>query len=214
MTDTYIPTQEQFDRDTANGTMETLLDNGLHRHLRFRFKNGGFGWFDIVTWPGKLVITGDCETFTFARLDDMFEFFRAGGCRINPGYWQEKILDGRDRARSFDWDHFLAAALAEFDQAKAEDDDAERRAAARQDLESTLDETDPDQFGAVQLLRGYAYRPDGYGKPVYFQFDLSESPPDGMGWDYHYIWCCRAIAWAIQQYDAHHAKTPTEVTHG
>lgn len=215
MTDTYTPTQERFERDTANGSMEILLENGMYRHLRFRFKNGSFGWFDIVTWPGRLVITGDCETFTFSRLEDMFEFFRTGGYRVNPSYWQEKIRDGRDRARSFDWDRFRAEALAEFDRATEHKEDAELRQSAREDLEGALDSANADEWGAVQLLRDYHYKQDIYDTSTYFEFDLPESPPDGMDWDYHYIWCCRAIAWAIQKYDAHHAaqQPTTETAH-
>lgn len=207
MTD-YEPTQQDFDKDVANWSMEVLLDNGLYRHLRFRMSSSGFRWFDIVTWPGKLVITGDCETFTFARLEDMFEFFRQGSQRINPGYWQEKICDGRDRARGFDWDRFRAEALAEFDKATEDEADTDLRTAAREDLESELDGTEPDKYGAVQLLREYCYRPGGYQDPAYFQFDLSDSPPDGEGWDFHYIWCCRAIVWAIAQYDAQKVEAP------
>lgn len=203
MSDSYQPTQEQFDKDTTTGRMEVMRDEGLYRHLRFRFTHGGFTWFDIVTWPGKLVITGDCETFTFARLDDMFEFFRSGGARINPGYWQEKVIDGRDRARSFDWDRFREAALAQFDQENKDEDNLELRAKARQDLEDALDSADPDLYGAVDLVRSYAYRPDGYGKPTYFQFELCDGDLTGEDWDYHYIWCCRAIVWAIGQYDTH-----------
>lgn len=200
MTDKYDPSPEQFAKDVADWQMEILNETGLYRHLRFRMATGGFRWFDIVTWPGKLTITGDCETFTFARLEDMFEFFRSSGSRINPGYWQEKICDGRDRARGFDWDRFCAEALAEFDQATEDEPDAEMRTAAREDLENALDEADPDKWGAVQLLREYAYRPN-FDEPIYFQFDLYGGPPDGEDWDFHYIWCCRAIAWAIEQYD-------------
>ena len=53
----YQPTKEQFDQCVANWTMDALRDDGLYRHLRFRINGGGFTWFDIVTWPGKLVIT-------------------------------------------------------------------------------------------------------------------------------------------------------------
>ena len=199
MSDNYQPSQDEFTRDVSDFTMETLREDGLYRHLRFRMKSGGFRWFDIVTWPYRLVITGDCETFTFTRLTDMFEFFRSSS-RINPGYWQEKIIDGRERARSFDWDRFRTEAQAEFDQATEDEPDAEMRTAAREDLENALDEADPDKWGAVQLLREYAYRPN-FDEPIYFQFDLYEGPSDGEDWDFHYIWCCRAIAWAIEQYD-------------
>ena len=207
MTDKYEPSPEHFAADVADWKMEVLNEHGLYRHLRFRMNAGGFRWFDIVTWPGKLAITGDCETFTFARIEDMFEFFRSSGSRINPSYWQEKICDGRDRARSFDWDRFRAEVLAEFDQATESEPDTELRTAAREDLESELDSANPDKWGAVQLLREYAYRPS-YDQPPYFQFNLYEGPPDGEGWDYHYIWCCRAIAWAIEQYDKSKVTEP------
>ncbi len=209
-TNTYSPTQEQFQRELNGATIETLLDNGLYRHRRFRLPNGCIRWFDIITWPDSLIITGDCETFAFERLEDMFEFFRSAGSRINPSYWQEKIIDGRDRARSFDWDRFRAEALAKFDESKIDAEDSELRAAAREDLEEAIDATNPDEWGAVQLLREYGYTLDGQSGPSYFYFDLSESPPDGMDWDYHYIWCCRAIVWAIQKYDEEKANAEKE----
>src|SRR5580692_6155935 len=90
---------ECFQRDTANHEMTVLHDDGLYRHLRFmqvitdeltgKQSRSSFYWFDLVTWPGNLVINGDMETFAFARSDDMFGFFR--GDRINPGYWAEKV---------------------------------------------------------------------------------------------------------------------------
>lgn len=206
----YSCTEADFLRDVAKHTMTVIRDDGVDRHLRFRLEGGGFGWFDIITWADRLVITGDCETFVFTRLEDMFEFFRSGGARINPSYWQEKILDARERARSFDWDHFRAGALAEFDRCTKGRGTDEFRAIARQDLEDELDEADPDQFGAVQLLREYQYRPDGFNSPAYFHFDLSEGAPDGKTWDFHYIWCCRAIVWAINQYDQAKVAATTE----
>lgn len=202
------PTQARFDRDVANWTMEVLLDNGLYRHLRFRMPDGGFRWFDIVTWPGRLVITGDCETFVFTRLEDMFQFFRQNGDNdgINPGYWQEKIVDGRDRCKNFDWDDFRAAALAQFDRVTIDKENQELRDRARKYLEDTIDESEPDVHGAVELIRTYAYRPGGFGTPVYFQFDHDDSSLAGDSWDFHYIWCCRAIVFAIKQYDQHKAN--------
>lgn len=213
MSDTYAPTQAQFDSDVANWTMQVLLDSGLYRHLRFRLRGGGFTWFDVLTWPGRLVITGDCETFVFTRLEDMFEFFRSGGTRINPGYWQEKVIDGRERCRKFDWDNFRAAALAQFDRATENKEDQEPREHARKDLEDTLDESEPDIYGAVELVRTYSYRPGAYGTPVYFQFDYEDSSLTGEDWDFHYIWCCRAIVFAIKQYDQHKADLQRQENH-
>lgn len=194
------PTQANFDKDLANATMEVLRDDGLYRHLRISIPAGGFSWFDIVTWPGNLVITGDCETFTFQRLEDMFKFFRAQ--RLNPSYWQEKIVDGRDRAESFDWDTFRAQVMAEF-QEGTEDWNYDDQQEAREALEVELD-ANPDEFGGIDVLRNFEHT-DSQG--AIFSFDLSEGAPDGKGWDFHYIWCCRAIVWAIDQYDAMKVKT-------
>ena len=45
-----------------------------------------------------------------------------------------------------------------------------------------------------------------------FQFDSCELP-DGKVYSYHFIWCCYAIVWGIQQYDAKTAgRTPMEVS--
>ncbi len=54
-------------------------------------------WFDVVTWPGFLAYAGDMGAFVFARLEDMFEFFRGrpvddkDKLYINLGYWGEKL---------------------------------------------------------------------------------------------------------------------------
>ncbi len=96
---------ERFPRDIARHRMEIVRDDGLYRHLRFRRwedvldretrqptrrqEATGTYWFDVVTWPGHLAITGDCGSLLFARMEDMFEFFRRQ--RINPGYWAEKV---------------------------------------------------------------------------------------------------------------------------
>lgn len=197
--DNFSPSQKQFDKDVANPSMTVIQDEGIRRHLRFDFKNGGFSWFEILTWRDRLVITGDCETFVFSRIEDMFEFFRSGGTRINPSYWQEKILDGRDRARTFDSNTFRVAALAAFDQA-TEEWDSEQRADARADLIGDIDD-EPDEHGAANVLRNFQYTASDKTR---FRFDLSDGFSDCKIWDYHYIWCCRAIVWAISQYDAHH----------
>ena len=83
-----------FLRDTAEHRVEILHDDGVYRLLRCRKpKTMAYG-FDIVTWPGHLAISGDMGSGLFARLPDMFEFFRQpddGPLRINPDYWHEKL---------------------------------------------------------------------------------------------------------------------------
>lgn len=106
-------TAGRFAKDAEHHQMTVLHDDGLYRHLRFvrtapNAKTGNVErsssyWFELVTWPGRLTVTGDCGTYTFARLDDMFEFFR--GDRINPGYWAEKV-QGETQLKKYSEDLF------------------------------------------------------------------------------------------------------------
>lgn len=204
----YQPAQDQFDKDVTSWTMETLRDDGVYRHLRFRMANGGFRWFDIVTWPGCLVITGDCETFTFSRSADMFEFFRQGGWRINPGYWQEKVVDGQDRAVGFDSEEFRdevrgrrASMLREW---KAEGMEKDDRRELWEAVESEVIEMIDDQHEAIAhaCVSDFThYWRCSRGQNHRIKIDTDEWPRC-KSFDFHYIWCCRAILWAIARYDA------------
>lgn len=115
---------ERFARDIGGWTsddgkrtiraheMTVLHDDGLYRHIRFCSPDCNFYWFDLITWPGHLTVNGDCGTFTFSRVEDMFGFFR--GHRINPQYWAEKIC-GETRVKSYSEDLFkqqVAEAVA------------------------------------------------------------------------------------------------------
>lgn len=92
----YACPKEQFLRDVSEHVLTVLRDDGVERHLRFR-KPGTYCYgFDLLTFPGHLLITGDCGSFLFRRLDDMFQFFRAdrepvNELHINPQYWSEKL---------------------------------------------------------------------------------------------------------------------------
>jgi hypothetical protein len=90
-------TFERFEKHTAYHWMDIVRDDGENRHIRFQQRGTGVYHFDIITWPGKLCITGDCGTFVFRRLPDMFEFFRSTQRgRINAQYWAEKVIaEGR-----------------------------------------------------------------------------------------------------------------------
>ncbi|SQC93443.1 Uncharacterised protein [Cedecea neteri] len=94
-----------FLRDVALHTLQIHRDDGLYRHLRFKRPGTNAYYFDIVTWPGYLTITGDMGTWTFSRVSDMFNFFMDShfGHRasfvINPGYWSEKFEAGAGRSR-------------------------------------------------------------------------------------------------------------------
>lgn len=90
-----------FDIDHRGAEMEILQDDGLHRHVKFTLPRTSMYRFSLVTWPGYLAITGDVESFTFSREPDMFEFFGGNRRRINPTYWAEKCVAGRDQLTTY-----------------------------------------------------------------------------------------------------------------
>lgn len=196
-----------FQRDTANHKMEVLLDDGLHRHLKFTDNGSSVYRFDLITWPGFLCISGDMGCNVFSRTADMFEFFRRRDGGINPGYWQEKIQDdGRDRAMEFDPDEFRKRIKEELEQA-IQDMGEEEAEELRNDINlDILGEADNGEHAAWAAV--YNWNDDRLNLQ-----DFGECYNSCREYTVHYIWRCHAIAWGIQQYDAHKAAATQQATH-
>lgn len=183
---------ERFKSDVKNHKMEILRDDGLYRHVRFK-GDGSFYYFDLITWPGVLTITGDCSTFVFSRTTDMFEFFSGNyGYGINPGYWSEKLRAPKPdsvmefsvekyKARVQDW---LAYRLESLEEREAVDLTSRVKA----DLLGDTWEDPYDTNDAISRLYNF-----GIDEP--YEWDLTE-------YSWHYLWCCWAIVWGIKQYQA------------
>jgi hypothetical protein len=193
--------RERFERDTANHQMTVLHDDGLYRHLRFS-SGGSFYWYEIVTWPGRLTVAGDVETFTFARTEDMFDFFGngtdpAGEPQINPHYWAQKIDGpggGQNLARIYTHEALRDRVLS-----WAEDHCSSGEGAMI--YPSLLTEA-----LEREVLYGYTnYEGEGYerlglledavGYMDCWEWDLKQ-------YDWAFLWCCWAIVSAIGQYRA------------
>ena len=94
-------TEDRFLKDVSDHQMAVILDDETNRHIRFRKPGTICYGFDLITWPGHLCIAGDCGTYVFSHIKDMFGFFRAGDwwgkkerketLFINPVYWGEKL---------------------------------------------------------------------------------------------------------------------------
>lgn len=230
-----ITIEERFAKDTAAHLMTVLHDDGLYRHLRFRNHvlcndaenrpGTSAYWFDLVTWPGALTINGDCGTFTFSRLDDMFEFFR--GSYVNPQYWDEKVRAAdRSGTTVYSVDVFRQQVADEIKEAEADwpglaDAVAERifgglaawNVETEADARSALDQFEylpadlpctqcEDQKMALTRVKGLDVvmcpECDTRGTPFTFT--------DTWEWDLHnyhwqFLWCCHAIQWGIGLYD-------------
>jgi len=193
-------TAEEFLKDVANHQMTIPLSDGVYRHVRFRSTVRGWNqWFDLVTWPGCLTISGDMGTWTFSRLPDMFEFFRDSQLRINEGYWAEKLQGGNCTGRSSGAMQFDAELFRErlFGQIKDFDLTAKQRGFVGRELKELLDSTDENEHYMYRAVYDFDCEVPGYGR---FRFDGAELP-NGRTYTYRFVWCLYAIVWGIQQFD-------------
>lgn len=203
------PTAEQFIKDTAAHCMGIAHDDAVYRHLRFKSSNCGWNqWFDLTTWPGMLTISGDMGTWTFARLPDMFDFFRSSkGLAINPSYWAEKLqhgnFSGRQGGKVFDSDAFAERLLDQINNYYSLED-GERETVTVAVKEGIFEREDGN--GQHALMNAAAEFECALGDRT-FRFDPC-ALPDGMEYSFHFIWCLYAIVWGIQQYDAVKSTEP------
>ncbi|MDT3432312.1 hypothetical protein ROV94_15700 [Stenotrophomonas maltophilia] len=219
----------RFEKDTAEHQMEVLLDNGLHRHLKFSNAGSSVYRFDIVTWPGYLSISGDMGTSVFRRMPDMLEFFRNDQrkddapdvLRINPGYWAEKCVANDGERKKFDESLFEQVVREHFDHYMAEQDDEAVGFAAARDalwdhLKAEVVVGADDTRSALERWGDFSVgednttyctdmvQPDRYAGwfkdfKVRDAWEWSTSVED---YTFHFYWRLYAIAYAVRAYDS------------
>lgn len=195
----YSGLLECFNAWVADGhhRMHILHEDGLYRHLRFRKPDRGEYWFDLVTWPGHLTITGDMGTYTFARVTDMFEFFTG---YINTGYWAEKLQNGvsggRHEVKNHDEQVFREWVIQDyFWETSRHMDPTEARLwweELRDDVLGLYAGTNDDTNACIEMLRGMENP-----SPRHYQ-DCYEA--DWTRYDWHFELCLAAIVTGIRTY--------------
>ena len=196
----------EFLRDVARHELTIIRNEGLYRHMRFKRPDTSSMYFDLITWPGHLCYTGDMGTYVFSRISDMLEFFRrdcADQLPINPGYWSEKVLGvdgGRHAGCVFEYDHDKLLAvideyLSEWLEDLDEDLQAELRAVVQDDVLDWLE--DDDEHGNFRRVHEFSAEVGGteYQFTDFFERSMRRFTD-------RYIWCCRALVWGIEKYDA------------
>lgn len=217
---TYTPpADDTLGRRTIRAhQMHVLHDDGIYRHLRFRSPDTGIAWFDLVTWPGALNISGDMGSWTFRRLEDMFDFF-GGKPDINPHYWQEKIDGEPDTAKAYDVElakQMIREHSAEWEPLRTDalgrpvktihspllgdvpDDDESDDAAAdlKAEVDALIEELVDDESHDRMLIDNF--RAHGHEFVDTWEWEL-------RGYTHRYLWCCHAIRWGIREYRTHKA---------
>lgn len=200
-------TEDRFLEDVKHHSMRILKDDGVYRHISFTNNGSGIYRFDLDTWPGGLCITGDCGTYVFRRLDDMFEFFRQpvqqgaaerkGSLTINPDYWGEKLesVGVNGGYTEFDVNVFTSKVTEFLDDWKANEQPTAERAEELwgEIADCVLSRAEEGEIPSYQAIDDFSY--DGFRFEDFFDDGGTES------FTFHYLWCLYAIVWGIRQYD-------------
>lgn len=199
-------TQEQFLEDVQRHEMTVLMDNGVYRHLRFAVPGSGFEHFEIVTYPGHLVYSGDMGCYVFSRVPDMFQFFRCK--RVNPWYWAEKVqaMDGGRASGGSVLEYDAQALRAMVEQQlqtwlkELPEDDQEAREGLQEAVQELLGDLQGCEVRDYDAVSDFEYIAALDSGPLRFAFcDLEFGKYRKE--THRYLWCCHALAWAIEQYD-------------
>ena len=195
-----MATIERFLKDTKNHQMQVDIDQGVHRSIRFKKPMSFTYHFRLVTWPGHLSISGDMGDFVFARLNDMFEFFRDDSMenRINLSYWSEKLTahDKNSGHKQFSQELFQSVIRERFAEWSFESRHAKDEALKHleDEWDGLLSATPDNALDAIRAAEDYTCLVTGNGFSEMWDYRLDD-------YTFHFVWCCRAIVWGIKQYD-------------
>lgn len=199
-------TEDRFLKDVVNHSMNVIRDDGLYRHISFTNNGSSVYRFDLITWPGRLCIDGDCGTYVFTRITDMFEFFRMDRSdfnhsdkrklNINAGYWGEKLQSIGTNAGYKEYsDELMRSVILEYVESYWEFETDEEEVAVRQQLQDeVLDRFENDESHDYRLAGDFESE---HGHVFEDLWDHSFQQ-----YTFHYLWCLYAIVYGIQMYDA------------
>jgi hypothetical protein len=187
-----VPTAEQFAERVKDHVVNVRHNDGIYRHLYCAKPGTGFDSFHITTWPGYLAYSGDMGTFVFWRTDDMFTFFRRDDHEINPGYWAEKLeaSDRTDGHETFSVERFRELVISETREYLELEDGVDIPDDIGQEIDHLIGAD--DEYECVAEMRSH----DSDVIPLN---DFWEH--DCKAYTYRFIFCCRALVWAIAKYD-------------
>ena len=206
--DPYAASHRSFMAGGGKYRMTILHDDGVYRHIRFdKPKEQGFNEpFHLITWPWRLTIAGGHGTYTFAREEDMFTFFKVRSWSINPSYWGEKLeaIDKNAGYREHDEDKCKAWVLQDFWDRRTQFTPAQAKD-IWQDLRWEV--LDGGEYRYEQAAR---YALENFDTAGFKYHDLWETSWE----DYtsHYLWSLQAIVWGIKQYRAAKAADAPDAT--
>ena len=188
--------KNRFLDDVKEHQMTIIRNNGIDRHIRFRKQNTICYGFELITWDGHLCVTGDCGTYVFSRVKDMFSFFSNDKKElfINPHYWGEKLLsvDKTCGYKEYSQECFESSIRSYFDAWEFENENQQNE--VWWDIKiNVLPHGCDGETRAYDAANEYKSE-YGHEFSDFWECDLQD-------YTYHFIWCLYAIVWGIEKYD-------------
>jgi len=198
-------TEDRFLFDVEKHEMEILRDDGIYRHIKFKMPHSFCCAFELITWPGYLCICGDMGTYTFSRINDMFDFFtikksrwnKDQKIRINTGYWAEKLQSqnchgvSTDGPKNYSEEKFKETIRRVYNDFI---NDYEMPDDEKTVLWQRLEDEVLSAYSEEQA-RQYAsdFTHENFDLCDFWEYDLQE-------YTHHFIWILYAISWGIEKY--------------
>lgn len=175
--------KSEFLKQVADHQLVVVHENGVHRDLSFRNRNGSNHYHvGVVTWPGYLCVYGDIGTWVWRRVHDMIPFF-AGDC-IRPCYWAEKIAGVHGHVEEFD-PEATKARVMELALEHNKNLCHEERQEFADYLNGLMGQIDDGESYAICAIQDY--HPHG------FEIDLIDDNPIAYRFKDQYLLCCVAV---------------------
>ena len=195
-----LGSKEHFENSVKNHELKILHDSGLYRYLIIANPQNNNMYYEVVTYPGHLVISGDMGSCTFSIIPDMFDFFRTENLSINLGYWNEKAVSKSIFGENLEYDNEAFSRLLE------------------RWLEEWVEEESPSKEEKEEVkeeIKDAVFLVDTEEQAFNFLYDVDEDSPlakilDQDFWEYanfkkstgYQEWRLYAINHAIRLYDA------------
>lgn len=186
--------KKRFERDVKDHGLIIRHDDDVYRHITMKRPESNNMSYSLVTFPGRLVYSGDMGCFVFERLDDMFEFFRTDQERgPSMDYWHEKLIavDRPDGSKEHSVSKFKENLIRWFEDADLSEEECEAVNEFIVDVVGTYD--DEGYQAAYRAVSDFTL-PDGSD----FFTDFWET--DDTEYTFRYQWACYAIPHAIKVY--------------
>ena len=168
----------------AEHAIETQLNDGVFRHFRCAKPGTGSYAFNITTFPGRLVVTGDIGTLVVERVRDMFEW--APNAVESIDYFAQKVPSCMPTR---EWDDAIAQAW----------------------LDEEISEATGDRLESLEMIAVSLEDGRQFFEIALFESGLVDGCewPDFKTYTADYLWCREAVRWFFRNYTPPDTKGAT-----